>query len=118
MKVTDIANIKVGERFSSLHTFEMTFDDKSEKKSKSIALQSTIGNDASLVKNKEFDENLVESISLLAKQLGKALRRWDKCGRFRGNYVSPYVKDNNNPNNHNNQSLQDFQERNLNLREE
>lgn len=52
----------------------MTFDDKIEKKTKGIALQSFVSNDASLIRIKETDENLVESISLMAKQFGKALK--------------------------------------------
>lgn len=59
--------MNIDELFGSLRTFEMTLDDKSEKKSKGISLQLTIKNDVSLVKNKESDEDLAESISLLAK---------------------------------------------------
>lgn len=100
--------MNIDELFGSLRTFEMTLDDKSEKKSKGISLQLTIKNDVSLVKNKESDEDLAESISLLAKQFGKALQRWDKRGGSQGNYVSPNVKDNNNPTIMSTQSSQDI----------
>lgn len=50
--------MKVDELFGSLCTFKMMFDDKTEKKSKGIALQSSIGQDVPLTKNKETNENL------------------------------------------------------------
>lgn len=108
-----IATMKVDELFGSMCTFKMSFDDKSDKKSKSIALQSIIENDAPIVKIKKSDENLAQSISLLAKKFGKALRQWDKRGGSQGNHVSPNVQDNNSPNNHSNPKSSRLFERKL-----
>lgn len=99
-KAHDIVTMKVDELSGSLRTFEMSFDEKPNKKSKNIALQSNLENDASAVKIKDSNENLTQLISLLAKQFGKALRRWDKRGGSRGNYMSYNFQDSNDPNSH------------------
>lgn len=101
-KAHDIVIMKVDELSGSLRTFEMSFDEKPNKKSKNIALQSNLENDASAVKIKESDENLAQLISLLAKQFGKALMRWDKREGSRGNYMSYNVQDSNSPNSRSN----------------
>ena len=90
----DIAMMKFDELFGSLRTFEMSFNDKPDKKSKNIALQSSVKPDVVSSKNKESDENLAQSISLLAKQFKKALRRWDKHSVPRNSNLSPNGQDN------------------------
>lgn len=49
-------------------------------------------NDVTIVKNKESDENLALLISLLAKQFGKALRRWDSVVCLEVALCLPMVK--------------------------
>lgn len=69
MKVTaieeahDIATMKVDKLSGYLRTFEMSFGDKSDKKSKNIALQLMVESDVATVKTKESNENLAQSIS-------------------------------------------------------
>lgn len=72
----DIFNIKVSELMGSLLTFEMTFDDKFEKKNKGISLQSTTS-DQSDVKNKDYEDNLTDSIGL-TKQFNTVMKHLDK----------------------------------------
>ena len=76
MKVTaieeaqDISNLKLDELIGSLQTFEMGFDDNSEKKSKVIALVSNTESEA----EDGTDENMSETIAMLGKQLKKILK--------------------------------------------
>lgn len=86
MKVTtieeaqDILSLKVDGLFGSLFTFEMSLERKPEKKNKGITLQSLAEQqiDAS---DKESEESLVESITLLSKQFNRVLKRfWKRSG--------------------------------------
>ena len=76
MKVTaieeaqDISNLKLDELIGSLQTFEMGFDDNSEKKSKGIALVSNTESEA----EDGTDENMSETIVMLGKQFKKILK--------------------------------------------
>lgn len=70
----------------------MFCDERVEKKSKGLAFQVFSSKDQVLKKKTNSYENLAESISLLAKKFGRALKRWDKRLDPRGNYVDPYVK--------------------------
>jgi len=76
MKVTaieearDINNLKLDELIGSLQTFEMGFDDNSEKKSKGIALVSNTESEA----EDGTDENMSETIVMLGKQFKKILK--------------------------------------------
>lgn len=65
------------ELFGFLLTFEMSLNDKPEKKSKSIALQS-VGEPLKEGSDKESNESLAESIAFLSKQFNKVLKHFGK----------------------------------------
>lgn len=85
MKVTaieeaqDINNIKLDELIGSLQTFEMSCNDRSDKKNKSITFMSnTEDEDQS---EKDTYENISEAIALLGRKISKVMKRFDKRPR-------------------------------------
>ncbi|XP_057445983.1 uncharacterized protein LOC130738093 [Lotus japonicus] len=85
MKVTaieeaqDIGSIKVDELIGSLQTFEMSLNERSDKKNKSIAFVSNAEDDDA--SEKESDENLSEAITLLGRKFNKVMRRFERKTR-------------------------------------
>ena len=84
MKVTaieeaqDIKDMKVDELMGSLQTFEIALDERTDKKSKSIAFVSN-----SAESNMEDSDNLAEEVGLLGRQLNRVMKRFE--GRYRPN---------------------------------
>ncbi|XP_057452470.1 uncharacterized protein LOC130744299 [Lotus japonicus] len=82
MKVTaieeaqDISSIKVDELIGSLQTFEMSINERSDKKNKSIAFVSNTEDDDQ--SEKDVDENIAEAIALLGKKFNKVMRKFDR----------------------------------------
>ncbi|KAK2359752.1 gag-protease polyprotein [Trifolium repens] len=72
MKVTaieesqDLSTMKVDELIGSLQTFEMSFDEKPEKKLKNLAFTSKEGHS---------DESIAEAIAFIAKKFNKSLNK-------------------------------------------
>ncbi|XP_057452263.1 uncharacterized protein LOC130744085 [Lotus japonicus] len=85
MKVTtteeaqDIGTIKVDELIGSLQTFEMSLNERSDKKNKSITFVSNTEDDD--LSEKESDENLSEAITLLGRKFNKFMRRFERRPR-------------------------------------
>lgn len=69
--------MKVDDLIGSLITCEIPLDDKSDKKNKGIALQSSI-EDHVVNHVDKSEDNLVEVIFLLAKQLSHVLKKLEK----------------------------------------
>lgn len=67
----DIATIKVDELFSCLRTFEMSLDEKSNKKVKGMALQSSMNDHNESRYNRG---SFVNFIPLLSQQFSKVLK--------------------------------------------
>ena len=65
------------ELIGSLLTFEMTINDKLEKRNKGVAFKVDIENDDEHVKE-DTNDNLYESIAPLAKKISKVMRRLDR----------------------------------------
>lgn len=71
--------MKVNELIGSLLKFNMAIDDKSEEKSKGVAFKVDIEDYDDQV-NRDANENVTESIFMLAKSFSKVMRRLDKKG--------------------------------------
>lgn len=63
-----------------LLNFETTINDKYEKKIKSVVFKADVEEDDDQLEG-NADENLIKSITLLAKKFGKVMRRFDKRSR-------------------------------------
>ncbi|KAK2422833.1 hypothetical protein QL285_033334 [Trifolium repens] len=89
MKVTaieeaqDISNMKVDELIGSLLTFELTFNDRSEKKKKNIAFVSNIDDDDDdeIQCDMETNEGISNVIVDLGRQFNKVLNMMDRKPR-------------------------------------
>ncbi|XP_057439907.1 uncharacterized protein LOC130731662 [Lotus japonicus] len=83
MKVTaieeaqDISSLKVDELIGSLMTFELSQDDKPDKKHKNIAFVSNTEADDDLSEN-ESGESVSDTIAFLARKFNKVLKRLEK----------------------------------------
>ncbi|KAK2436692.1 secreted RxLR effector protein [Trifolium repens] len=92
MKVTaieeaqDIANMKVDELVGSLQTFELTLNERGDKKSKSVAFISNDDEEESQTAVEE-DENISDALALIGKQFGRVLRRVDRRARQNGQNI-------------------------------
>src|ERR1044072_9023453 len=86
MKVTsieeaqDIANMQVDELIGSLETFELSLNDKVDKKNKSIAFVSNIdeGDDDS---ESDFAGEFTEALALLRRKFNRAFKKFDRRSR-------------------------------------
>ncbi|XP_057452420.1 uncharacterized protein LOC130744244 [Lotus japonicus] len=82
MKVTaieeaqDISSIKVDELIGSLQTFEMSINERSDKKNKSITFVSNAEDDDQ--SEKDADENIAEALALLRKKFSKVMWKFDR----------------------------------------
>jgi hypothetical protein len=83
MKVTaieeaqDISTLKLDELIGSLQTFELAIEDRSEKKSKGIALISNT-EDEEVQNDDDTEGSIEEAIAFLGKQFNKVLKRMDR----------------------------------------
>ncbi|GAA0175501.1 hypothetical protein LIER_41926 [Lithospermum erythrorhizon] len=64
----DLTTMRVDELMENLTTFEMTFDEGESRKKKGLPLKATI--------EEEYNENLAETIHMLAKKFNKTLRSY------------------------------------------
>lgn len=96
MKVTaigeaqNIYSLKVDELIGSLQNFEITVNNKTDKKGKNIAFASSVDSDDAHA-NYEDDEEMSESLALLGKQFKKILGRFDRRSRSRGQNIRPNI---------------------------
>ncbi|KAK2444948.1 putative mitochondrial protein [Trifolium repens] len=92
MKVTaieeaqDIANMKIDELVGSLQTFELTINERGDKKSKSVAFISNDDEEESQTVV-EGDESISDALALIGKQFGRVLRRVDRRARQNGQNI-------------------------------
>ncbi|WJX12965.1 hypothetical protein P8452_03412 [Trifolium repens] len=92
MKVTaieeaqDIANMKVDELVGSLQTFELTLNERGDKKSKSVAFISNDDEEESQTVD-EGEESISDALALIGKQFGRVLRRVDRRARQNGQNI-------------------------------
>lgn len=83
MKVTtieeeqEVSTIKVDDIIGPLLTFEMTINDKSKKRNINMAFKDDVEDDEKHVEE-DIDDNLTDSIVLIAKRLGKFMRKLEK----------------------------------------
>ncbi|MCH79439.1 gag-protease polyprotein [Trifolium medium] len=89
MKVTaieeaqDISTMKIDELVGSLKTFELSVNEKSDKKVKSIAFASNTSDDMSQ-EDLDTDADLTESIALLGRQFNRVLSRMERRNNGQG----------------------------------
>ncbi|GAU41074.1 hypothetical protein TSUD_284440 [Trifolium subterraneum] len=77
---TDLYVIKLDEHVGSLHTYEISANERVGSKSKSIAFVSNTESDATQ-DDTETDESLCEAMALLGRQFNKVLRRMNRRGK-------------------------------------
>src|ERR1044072_9567004 len=84
-KAQDISNMQVDELIGSLQTFELTFNDRSEKKNKSIAFVTSI---EGVEEESEMDlaGEFTEALALLGRKFNKTFKKFDRRSR-------PHVND-------------------------
>lgn len=96
MKVTtiaeaqDIYSLKVDELLGSLQNFEITVNNKTDKKGKGIAFTYSLDSDETQG-NHEVDEDMSESLALLGRQFKKILRWFDRKSMPKGQNIRPKV---------------------------
>src|ERR1044072_1927759 len=86
MKVTaieeaqDIGNMQVDDLIGSLQTFELSLNDKADKKNKSIAFMSNIdeGDDES---ESDYAGEFTEALALLSRKFNRAFKKFDRRTR-------------------------------------
>ena len=89
MKVTaikeaqDISSLKVDELIGSLQNFEITVNNKTDKKGKGIAFTSSMDFEKTQG-NHEDDEDMSESIALIGRQFRKIFKQFDRKSRPNG----------------------------------
>ncbi|WJX67153.1 hypothetical protein P8452_51646 [Trifolium repens] len=92
MKVTaieeaqDIANMKIDELVGSLQTFELTINERGDKKNKSVAFIPNNDEEESQTVV-EGEESISDALALIGKQFGKVLRRVDRRARQNGQNI-------------------------------
>jgi hypothetical protein len=93
MKVTaieeaqDIANMKVDELVESLQTFEISINERGDKKNKSVAFISNDEDDEESQAAGEGEESIADALALIGKQFGRVLRRVDRRSRQNGQNI-------------------------------
>ncbi|GAA0144016.1 hypothetical protein LIER_35852 [Lithospermum erythrorhizon] len=86
-EVQDLTTMMVHELMGNLTTFEMSLDDEEPSKKKGIALKASL--------EEVDDEDLVETMNLLAKNFNKSLKRFNKKPYAETIYPSANDKRNN-----------------------
>jgi len=116
MKVTaieeaqDISSLKVDELKGSLQNFEITVNNKTDKKGKGIAFASNVNSDETQG-NHEDDEDMSESLALLGRQFKKIFKQFDKRSRSNGQNIRPNID-----NQPSKEKMEKAYEKNLNTR--
>jgi hypothetical protein len=93
MKVTaieeaqDIANMKVDELVGSLQTFEISINERGDKKNKSVVFISNDEDDEESQAAGEGEESIADALALIGKQFGRVLRRVDRRSRQNGQNI-------------------------------
>jgi hypothetical protein len=93
MKVTakeetqDIANMKVDELVGSLQTFEISINERGDKKNKSIAFITNDEDDEEFQTAGEGEESIADALALIGKQFVRVLRRVDRRSRQNGQNI-------------------------------
>ena len=85
--------MKVDELIGSLQNFEITINNKSDKKGMCIAFVSNFETDETK-ENHEDDENLSESLVLLGRQFKKIFKQVDKRSRCNGHNIGQNIRSN------------------------
>jgi len=86
----DIYSLKVDELIGSLQNFELTVNNKTSKKGKSIAFTSSMDSDETQG-NHEDDEDMSESLALLGGQFKKFFKPIDRRSRPNGQNIRPNI---------------------------
>jgi hypothetical protein len=76
----DIRNMKVDGLIGSLQTFELTINDRTEKKNKNITFISNT-DEEDVQCNVDTDESISDVIVLLGRKFNKVLKRMDRKSR-------------------------------------
>jgi len=96
MKVTaieeaqDISSLKVDELIGSLQNFEITVNNKTDKKGKGIAFTSSMDSEETQG-NHEDDEDMFESLALIGRQFRKIFKQFDRRFRPNGQNTRPNI---------------------------
>ena len=86
----DISCLKVDQLIGSLQNFEITVNNKTDKKGKGITITSSFDSDETQG-NDEDDEDMSESLALLGRQFKKIFRRFDRRSRPNGQNIRPNI---------------------------
>jgi len=86
----DISSLKVDELIGSLQNFEMTVNNKTEKKGKGIAFASSVDSDETQ-ENNEDDEDMTKSLALIGRQFRKIFEQFDRRSRSNGQNIGPNI---------------------------
>jgi len=89
-EVQDIFSLKVDELIGSLQNFEITVNNKTDKKGKGIAFSSSTNSDKSQG-NHEDDGDMSESLALLGRQFKKIFKQFDRRLRPNGQNIRPNI---------------------------
>jgi len=96
MKVTgieeaqNISSLKVDELTGSLQNFEITVNNKADKKGKRISFASSMDS-TETQGNHEDDEDISESLALLGRQFKKFYKRFDRRSNPNGQNIRPNI---------------------------
>jgi hypothetical protein len=78
--------MKVDESVGSLQTFELSINERGDKKNKSVAFISNDDEEESQTAV-EGEESISDALALIGKQFGKVLRRVDRRARQNGQNI-------------------------------
>jgi len=96
MKVTaieeaqDISSLKVEELIRSLQNFEITVNNKTDKKGKGISFASSVDSEET-PGNHEDDEDMSESLALIGRQFKKIFKQFNRRSRSNGQNIRPNI---------------------------
>ena len=94
-EVQDISSLKVDELIGSLQNVEITINNKTDKKGKSIVFTSSMDSDEKQ-RNHEDDEDMSESLALLGKHFKKIFKQFDRRSKLNAQNIRSDM--NNQPN--------------------
>ena len=82
--------MKIDELIGSFQNFEITVNNKNDKKGKGIAFASSVKPDESQVNQKD-DEDMTESLALLGRQFKKIFKQFDRRSKSNGQNIKPNI---------------------------
>jgi len=94
-KARDISSMKFDEWIGSLQNFEITVDNKTDKRGKGIAFTSSVDS-VETQGNHEDDEDMSESLALLGRQFKKIFKQFDRRSKPNAQNITSDI--NNQPN--------------------